>query len=65
MRSKQERNQIITSEEKGRLRNHCGAVPLGLQDWGEDEALKGVATLFGSRRAVDKAKRQQGCRTPH
>ena len=23
MRSKQERNQIITSEEKGRLRNHC------------------------------------------
>jgi len=23
MRSKQERNQIITSAEKGRLRNHC------------------------------------------
>ncbi len=23
MRSKLERNQIITSEEKGRLRNHC------------------------------------------
>ena len=23
MRSKQERNQIITGEEKGRLRNHC------------------------------------------
>jgi len=27
MRSKQERNQIITSEEKGRLRNHCVRAP--------------------------------------
>ena len=26
MRSKQERNQIITSEEKGRLRNHCAKL---------------------------------------
>jgi hypothetical protein len=33
MRSKQERNQIITSEEKGRVRNHCrGEAVHGVPD---------------------------------
>ena len=34
MRSKLERNQIITSEEKGRLRNHCPHGTIDMPVWG-------------------------------
>ena len=53
MRSKQERNQIITSEEKGRLRNHCVAGRPGFCGWSRRDGgqIASCRSLFERVRA--------------